>query len=81
MRRLPRSHTIGLSAPSHRVPRTTSYPERHDEEIDRERGALDGEGGVTDDPDVGDPLAVGDHGDEAWLLVKWQSRAMPLLRR
>jgi hypothetical protein len=38
-------------------------------------------GGVTDDPDVGDPLAVGDHGDEAWLLVKWQSRAMPLLRR
>jgi hypothetical protein len=28
-----------------------------------------------DDPDAGDPLAVGNHGDEAWLMVKWQSRA------
>jgi hypothetical protein len=49
--------------------------QRHDEEIGRERGALDGEGGVTDDHDAGDPLAVGDHGGEAWPLVNRQSCA------
>jgi hypothetical protein len=38
--------------------------QRHDVEIGRERGSIDGEGGVTEDPGAGDVLAVGNHGDE-----------------
>ena len=46
----------------------------HDEEVGRERLAVDEQGRVADDAFAGDAFAVRDQGDEAWPVAERETR-------